>query len=255
MKLISYNLNGLRAAQQKGFANWLAAVNPDIIGIQEMKANEEQLYLELYAHLGYSCYTFSAEKKGYSGVAVFTKQKANQVFYGLGNSKFDVEGRVLTLYYDHFILINLYAPAASNPTRLDYKLDFFKALFEHLTQHLQSGLPLIIMGDFNICHHEIDLWTPDYTALFSGFLREERLILDHLIELNFVDAFRELNQTPHQYTWWSPQQDARRRNLGYRIDYIFISSTLANQLVDARHLPMAKHSDHCPVVCQLASLG
>lgn len=249
MKFISYNLNGIRSAQEKGFSRWLAATNPDVIGLQELKATRDQLELPLYEHLGYHCYSHHAKKKGYSGVALFTKSKAQQLVYGIGNESIDKEGRVITAFFDEYIVVNLYAPAASTEKRLEYKFAFFEALLPFLSQLQQHQLPLIIMGDFNICHHEIDLWFPDYSALYSGFSPRERTVLGKLIALGFADSFRELNPSPHQYTWWSAMHNARKRNLGCRIDYIFISNNLLPQLQDARHLNLAQHSDHCPVSC------
>jgi exodeoxyribonuclease III len=252
MKIISYNLNGIRAAMKKGFAEWLAEENPDIIAIQETKATEDVVDCLPLLKLGYELYWFSAEKKGYSGVAVFTKIKPNQVHYGNEYEQSNFEGRVLTLEFDEFTLVNAYFPSGtSGELRQTYKyqwLDEFHAYVNNLTAKQPN---LIICGDYNICHKPIDIHDPISNKNSSGYLPEERAWMDKWFDSGYVDAFRVFNQNPHEYSWWSLRAASRERNKGWRIDYISVTEPLKEKLKGAAILQQVMHSDHCPVRVEL----
>ncbi|MES2478822.1 MAG: exodeoxyribonuclease III [Bacteroidota bacterium] len=252
MNIISYNLNGIRAAMKKGFAEWLAEENPDIIAIQETKATEDVVDCLPLLKLGYELYWFSAEKKGYSGVAVFTKIKPNQVHYGNEYEQSNFEGRVLTLEFDEFTLVNAYFPSGtSGELRQTYKyqwLDEFHAYVNSLTERQPN---LIICGDYNICHKSIDIHDPISNKNSSGYLPEERAWMDKWFDSGYVDAFRVFNQNPHEYSWWSLRAASRERNKGWRIDYISVTEPLKEKLKGAAILQQVMHSDHCPVRVEL----
>ena len=251
MKLLSYNVNGIRAALNKGFDSWLAATQADIICIQETKALEEQVDTSVYEKLGYYHYWFSAQKKGYSGVAIFSKSKPNKVVYGSGIDHMDYEGRILRLDFDQVSVMSLYLPSGTNPERLDYKFQFmdeFQTYIDQLKKEIQN---LIICGDYNICHQPIDIHDPIRNKNVSGFLPEERAWLDQFIKSGFIDSFRLFNPQPHQYSWWSYRANARNNNKGWRIDYTLVSEPLQASITRSFILPEAKHSDHCPVGLEL----
>jgi exodeoxyribonuclease III len=252
MKIISYNVNGIRAAMEKGFATWLEAANPDIICLQEIKAMKEQINTQEIENLGYHHYWFSAQKKGYSGVAILTKHKPNHVEYGTGIDYIDDEGRVIRADFDNFSVISLYVPSGTNLDRLDFKLQFCDD-FLHYIKNLKQKIPnLVISGDYNICHEAIDIHDPVRNATVSGFLPVERAWLNkYLDECEMTDSFRHLNKEPHHYSWWSYRANARNNNKGWRIDYNMISKGLKNNLSRATILPDAKHSDHCPILVEL----
>lgn len=254
MKIISYNVNGIRAAISKGFIEWLGQANPDIICLQEIKANQDQIPVEAFEAAGYPYhYWFSAQKKGYSGVAVLSKIKPNNVVFGTGIDYMDFEGRNLRLDFDGFSVMSLYLPSGTNIERLDHKFLYMAAFHTYVTQ-LKNEIPnLIIGGDYNICHQPIDIHDPIRNKNVSGFLPEERAWLDVFINNGFVDSFRHFNKDPHHYTWWSYRAGARGNNKGWRIDYILVTKALENQLQRAVILPDAKHSDHCPVMIEITT--
>jgi exodeoxyribonuclease III len=251
LKLLSYNVNGIRAALNKGFDSWLAATQADIICIQETKALEEQVDTSVFEKLGYYHYWFSAQKKGYSGVAIFSKSKPNKVVYGSGIDHMDYEGRILRLDFDQVSVMSLYLPSGTNPERLDYKFQFMDEFQTYIDQ-LKKEIPnLIICGDYNICHQPIDIHDPIRNKNVSGFLPEERAWLDQFIKSGFIDSFRLFNPQPHQYSWWSYRANARNNNKGWRIDYALVSEPLQASITRSFILPEAKHSDHCPVGLEL----
>jgi exodeoxyribonuclease-3 len=249
MKIISYNVNGIRAAITKGFLDWLQQADPDVICLQEIKAMHDQIPLSEFEKAGYPYhYWFPAQKKGYSGVAILSKIKPNNVVFGTGIEHMDFEGRNLRVDFDAFSIMSLYLPSGSNLARLDHKFMYMDD-FQNYVTNLKQEIPnLIICGDYNICHQAIDIHDPIRNAKVSGFLPEERSWLDIFIKNGFVDSFRHFNKDPHQYTWWSYRAGARGNNKGWRIDYILVSKTIENRLQRAVILPDAKHSDHCPVM-------
>jgi len=252
MKIISYNVNGIRAALNKGFVEWLQAANPDVVCIQETKAHKEQLDLELFENAGYKYhYWFSAQKKGYSSVAILSKTKPNHIEYGTGIASMDFEGRNLRIDFDEFSVMSLYLPSGTNDDRLDFKLNYMAEFQEYVNQ-LKKEIPnLIISGDYNICHTEIDIHNPKQNQNTSGFLPIEREWLGNFIDSGFVDSFRHLNKEPHNYSWWSYRANARNNNKGWRIDYHMVSESLKHRIKRAYILPEAKHSDHCPIVVEI----
>lgn len=252
MKIISYNVNGIRAAQSKGLAQWLATENPDIIGFQEIKAMRDQVDVTEFEALGYEHYWFPAEKKGYSGVAVFTKIKPDLVVNGMGHELFDAEGRVIRLDFGDWTLLNCYFPSGtSGDVRQEAKYEFLD-YFEKWVAELRKSRPkLAIMGDYNIAHTEIDIHDPKGNKDSSGFLPEERAWMTKWFENGFVDSFRKTNPDLKKYSWWSFRFNARSNNKGWRIDYISLSEPLATSLKSCDLLNDAVHSDHCPVVVEL----
>ena len=252
MKIISYNVNGIRAAINKGFIAWLKAANPDVICIQETKAHKEQLDLTLFEEAGYPFhYWFSAQKKGYSSVAILSKVEPNHIEYGTGIETMDFEGRNLRIDFDDFSVMSLYLPSGTNDDRLDFKLNYmaeFQEYVDGLTKNIQN---IVICGDYNICHTEIDIHNPKQNQNTSGFLPVEREWLGNFIESGFIDSFRHLNKEPHNYSWWSYRANARNNNKGWRIDYNMVSEPLKDRIKRAYILPEAKHSDHCPIVVEI----
>lgn len=252
MNIISYNVNGIRAAIKKGFLDWLQHANPDVLCLQETKAQPDQLDLSVFEAAGYPYhYWFSAQKKGYSGVAIFSKQKPNNISYGSGIEHMDFEGRILRVDFDEVSIMSLYLPSGTNLARLDYKFQFMDEFQEYVNQ-LKTEYPnLIICGDYNICHKAIDIHDPVRNKNVSGFLPEEREWLDNFMQSGFIDSFRYLNPEPHQYSWWSYRANARNNNKGWRIDYALVSTPLEKNISRSFILPEAKHSDHCPVGLEL----
>ena len=248
MKFCTYNVNGIRSAISKGFVEWLGDFNPDILCLQEIKISETQIITPLFESLGYHCFWYPAQKKGYSGVGVLTKVKPNAVEYGMGIDLHDNEGRVLTLHYENFSVMSVYFPSGSSgDERQAVKMKFlddFSVFIEHKKKSVQH---LIIGGDMNICHQAIDIHNPKNNANTSGFLPEERAWVSSFLENGFVDTFRHLNKEPHQYSWWSYRAGAKAKNLGWRIDYFFISQTLQTHLIETAIHADVTMSDHCPV--------
>ena len=252
MKIISYNVNGIRAAISKGFIDWLKSANPDVICLQEIKALEEQLDLSVFVEAGYEYnYWFIAKKKGYSGVAILSKIKPNHIEYGTGIASMDFEGRNLRADFDAVSVMSLYLPSGTNEDRLDHKFEYMD-MFQDYINKLKKDIPnLIICGDYNICHTEIDIHNPKQNANTSGFLPVEREWLDTFIKSGFIDSFRHLNKEPHNYSWWSYRANARNNNKGWRIDYHMVANPLKDKIKRAYILPEAKHSDHCPIVVEI----
>jgi exodeoxyribonuclease-3 len=252
VKIISYNVNGIRAAVTKGFIDWLQTAQPDVICLQEIKAMKEQLDLRIFEEAGYPYhYWYSAEKKGYSGVAILSKKQPNQVVYGTGIDYMDKEGRNLRVDFDNVSVMSLYLPSGTNIARLDHKLTYM-ADFQTYVDDLKKEVPnLIICGDYNICHRAIDIHDPVRNAKVSGFLPVEREWIGNFIDSGFVDSFRHFNKEPHQYSWWSYRANARANNKGWRIDYNMVAEPLKEKLKRAVILPEAKHSDHCPIMVEV----
>lgn len=251
MKLISWNVNGMRAAVGKGLMEWIPTVESDILCFQETKAQPDQLD-DLPWPEGYHRYVYSAVKKGYSGTAVLTRIKPLRVWNGLGLEEHDQEGRVQNLEFDAFTLVNVYTPNAQNAlARLDYRLEWDAAFLKHLCA-LREQKPVLFCGDLNVAHQEIDLARPKENVKNPGFSPEERASFDRLIDAGFIDTFRVFEQGGGHYSWWSFRAGARARNVGWRIDYCGISASLASKLRSAFILPEVMGSDHCPVGVTLA---
>jgi len=251
-RLISWNVNGLRAAEKKGFLDFVAREQADILCLQEVKAIEGQLPPTLREVPGYQFFINSAERKGYSGTAVYTRQAPLRVDYGFGIPEFDNEGRTLILEFERYVLYNIYYPnGTANADRLKFKLDFYEVFHSHAMGQLAANKPIIVCGDFNTAHREIDLARPKENATVSGFLPEERAFLDRFIESGFVDTFRQFESGSGFYTWWDMKSRARDRNVGWRLDYFFVSRDLLPELSSASLMMDQQGSDHCPVVLEL----
>jgi len=251
MKIISYNVNGIRAALKKGFLDWLQVANPDVICIQETKAHKEQVEVSLFEEAGYPFhYWFSAQKKGYSSVAIFCKEKPKHIAYGTGIESMDFEGRNLRVDFEGISVMSLYLPSGTNLDRLNFKLNYMDQFQEYIT-NLKHEIPnLVICGDYNICHEEIDIHNPKMKGV-SGFLPEERTWIRNFIDSGFIDSFRFKNPERQEFSWWSYRANARANNKGWRLDYAMVSASLQNKISRAYILPEAKHSDHCPIAVEL----
>lgn len=251
MKIISYNVNGIRAAIKKGFLDWLTATSPDVICIQETKAQPEQVDPSDFERAGYPFqYWFSAQKKGYSGVAIFCKNEPSNVVYGTGIESMDYEGRNLRVDFDKVSIMSMYLPSGTNDDRLGFKFNYMDDILAY-AEDLRKSIPnLVICGDYNICHEEIDIHNPKMKGV-SGFLPEEREWLGKFINSGFVDSFRYLNPKSQEYSWWSYRANARANNKGWRIDYNMVTEPLRENISRAYILPEAKHSDHCPIAVEL----
>ncbi|HLP64208.1 exodeoxyribonuclease III [Flavobacterium sp.] len=253
MKIISYNVNGIRAAISKGFLDWLQQSNPDVICLQEIKAQEDQIPIMEVTVAGYPYqYYFSAQKKGYSGVAILSKIEPKKVVFGTGIDYMDFEGRNIRADFDDVSIMSLYLPSGTNMDRLDHKFQYMDD-FQRYVDQLKVEIPnLVICGDYNICHEAIDIHDPIRNATVSGFLPVERAWIDRFMKNGFIDTFRFFNKEPHNYSWWSYRANARNNNKGWRIDYCLASEPLRNRLTRAVILPEAKHSDHCPVLVEIS---
>ena len=251
MKIISYNVNGIRAALKKGFIDWLQTENPDVICIQETKAHKEQLEVTAFENAGYPYhYWFSAQKKGYSSVAIFCKEKPNHIEYGTGIESMDFEGRNLRVDFDQVSVMSLYLPSGTNSERLSFKLNYMDEFQEYI-HNLKQEIPnLVICGDYNICHEAIDIHNPKMKGV-SGFLPEERTWFTEFIKTGFTDSFRFLNPEKQAYSWWSYRANSRANNKGWRLDYAMVAEPLKDKISKAYILSEAKHSDHCPIVVEL----
>jgi len=252
MKIISYNVNGIRAAINKGFLEWLAASNADIVCLQEIKAMHEQIPLLDFDALGYHHFWYPAQKKGYSGVAILSKQMPDNLVFGMGMEEYDREGRFLRADFGDLSVASIYHPSGSSgDERQAFKMRWL-ADFEQYVEKLRQEKPkLVLSGDYNICHQAIDIHDPVRNATVSGFLPEEREWMSGFFAKGYVDSFRELNKQPHQYSWWSYRANARANNKGWRIDYHVLTENLKPEIKSAAILPEVKHSDHCPVVVEV----
>lgn len=237
---------------RKGFIEWLQQADPDVICIQETKANMDQVEVDQIEAAGYHHYWFSAQKKGYSGVAIFTKEEPKNIAYGTGISSMDFEGRTIRVDFEHVSVMSLYLPSGTNIARLEHKFEFM-SLFQDYVNELKKEIPnLVICGDYNICHEAIDIHDPVRNKNVSGFLPVEREWIGSFMESGFIDSFRHFNKEPDHYTWWSYRANSRANNKGWRIDYNMVSQPLQENLKRAVILPEAKHSDHCPHLVELS---
>lgn len=252
MKIATYNLNGIRSAINKGWMEWLEQMDLDIICVQELKAQDEQIDFEAFKKLGYNVYAETAEKKGYSGVAIFSKKQADAVVNGCDNAAYDREGRVIRADFGDLSVLSIYFPSGTTgDIRQSVKYAFLDYLFDYI-QALRAERPrLVICGDYNIAHREIDIHDPRGNKNSSGFLPEERAWMDKWFAAGFTDSLRLVSEEPHQYTWWSFRANARANNKGWRIDYISVTDNLKESVQSAAILPDAVHSDHCPMVIDL----
>ena len=252
MRIITYNVNGIRAAMNKGLVEWLKSAKPDVLCVQEIKANPEQVDLSDFEALGYHHYWYPAQKKGYSGVAIFSKIEPNNIEYGCGIKAYDDEGRVLRVEFDSLSVMSVYHPSGSSgDLRQEFKMKWLSDFNGYVQELKKTRKELILCGDFNICHREIDIHNPRANANTSGFLPEEREWMEQFINTGFIDTFRHFNKDPHHYSWWSYRAGARGKNLGWRIDYNMVTQNLQERLKRAVILPDAMHSDHCPVLLEI----
>ena len=249
MKLVSWNVNGIRACVNKGFSDFFQEINADIFCIQETKCQKGQIELEFD---GYKSYWNSAEKKGYSGTAIFVKKVPINVIYGIGKNKHDNEGRVITLEYDNFYIVNIYTPNSKRELeRLDYRQVWEDEIREYLSQ-LKENKPVIMCGDLNVAHKEIDLKNPKTNRRNAGFTDEEREKMTELLESGFIDTYRYLYpDKENAYTWWSYMGKAREKNVGWRIDYFIVSNNLKDKIKEAKIYAEIMGSDHCPVSLEI----
>jgi exodeoxyribonuclease-3 len=247
--ILSYNVNGIRSAISKGLLNFIQEANPDIICFQETKAQPGQMHESEFEALGYHVYAYSAVKKGYSGVAIFSKQQPDKVIYGMGVEKYDNEGRVLRVDFGDVSVINVYFPSGTTGgARQVFKMGFLADFHQYLNELRNSRPKLVISGDYNICRLWIDIHNPSQQQNTSGFLPEERDWFARFVDDGYVDSFREFNQEPHQYSWWSYRAGSRPNNKGWRIDYHIVTNELKDKIQDAKMLQKVVHSDHCPVL-------
>ncbi|MDX2085784.1 MAG: exodeoxyribonuclease III [Candidatus Melainabacteria bacterium] len=254
LRLYSWNVNGLRAVLKKGFSDWLEATQPDILGLQETKISADQLTPEMTHPAGYHTYWSHATRRGYSGVAVLCKQEPLSVQQGFGNELFDCEGRTLRLEFPDFVLYNIYFPNGTrDDIRLNYKMDFYRAFLAHLQEQIALGKKVIVCGDVNTAHREVDLARPKDNENVSGFLPIERAWMDELLSNGFIDTFRHCHPDATDcYTWWHMRTRARERNVGWRIDYFLAHQQLLPHIAEAHIHPDVQGSDHCPVSLALA---
>ena len=255
MRLISWNVNGIRAVHKKGFLEWFAEEQPDVLCIQETKAHEVQMPTALKQVEGYSAWFTTPERKGYSGVGLYTREGhgPRSVSYGLGVERFDSEGRTVVADFDDFVFLGIYFPNGKrSPERLRYKMEFYDAFLDYVDNLREQGRNVVVCGDVNTAHKEIDLARPKENEKISGFLPEERAWMDTFIDHGYVDTFRRFNQEPGNYSYWDQMTRARDRNVGWRIDYFFTDSDFASNLTDGFILPNVMGSDHCPVGIEIS---
>ena len=247
--LLSWNVNGIRSVKKKGFLEWLQRASPDVLCLQETKVQPEQVDDELRQPAGYETYwNAPKERKGYAGVAAFTKEKPLNVRYGFSIEKFDIEGRVIITDYPGFSLYNIYFPnGKASPERLQFKMDFYNAFLDYVEPLRKKGDKLVICGDVNTAHTTIDLARPKANEKISGFLPQERVWIDKFLSRGFVDTFRQFTKEPNNYSWWDIKTGARERNVGWRIDYFYVTENLLPSLKNAFILTEVMGSDHCPV--------
>lgn len=251
MKIISYNVNGIRAALNKGFIDWLKIANPDVVCLQEIKALKEQLDLDIFEEAGYTHnYWFSAQKKGYSGVAILSKIKPDHVEFGTGIESMDFEGRNIRADFNGVSVMSMYLPSGTNDDRLAHKFEYMNMIHEYLNKLREAFPNLVVCGDYNICHEEIDIHNPKMKGV-SGFLPEEREWLGDFINSGFIDSFRHLHPGKQEYTWWSYRANARANNKGWRLDYTMVTEPLQENIKRSVILSDAVHSDHCPILLEI----
>lgn len=251
-RILSYNVNGIRAALGKGFLDWLSLEDPDIVCLQETKAQPGQMSEEAFHAMGYQIYAHSALKRGYSGVAILSKEKPDQVIYGMGNTKYDVEGRVIRADFGDLSVISAYFPSGTTGgPRQVFKMDFLSDFHAYLNELRRERPNLVVSGDYNICRLWIDIHNPEKQQNTSGFLPEEREWFQQFVDDGYCDSFREIVADPHHYSWWSYRAGSRARNKGWRIDYHMLNEPLKSKVVNAGILPDVVHSDHCPVWVEL----
>lgn len=253
MRLISWNVNGIRAVQKKGFLEWFRKESPDILCLQETKAEEAQLDSEIREVPGYQSFWCSAEKKGYSGVALYTRAKPKAVEFGLGRKEFDSEGRTIMADFGDFVLFNIYFPnGGAGNKRVPFKLSFYDFFLKKANRLRKAGRNVVVCGDVNTAHTEIDLARPKENQKNTGFLPEERAWVSKFIGQGYVDTFRHFCKAPGQYTWWDYKTAARERDIGWRIDYFFINAEFLSKLKKAFILKDVTGSDHCPVGIEMS---
>lgn len=252
MKIISWNVNGIRSVANKGLLNWLSEESPDILCVQEIKAEQAVLDPILITPYEYNSYWFSAQKKGYSGVAIYSKEKPIDVSYGIGDARFDSEGRTITAEFKKIIVINSYFPNSQRDhARLGYKIEYCDKFLQYVEKLRKSGKGLVMCGDYNIAHKEIDLKNPKTNMNNAGFLPEERSWMDKFVASGYVDTFREFCKEGNQYTWWSYRPGVREKNIGWRLDYHFVNSEFMPKVKNSYIQCETMGSDHCPVVIEL----
>lgn len=252
MKIITYNVNGIRAAMKKGFIDWLKNENADVVCLQELKAQHDQIPIFEFTEVGYYTFTFSAQKKGYSGVAILSKHEPDNVEYGMGLEKYDFEGRLIRADFGDISVICVYHPSGSSgDARQEFKMGWLEEFAKYIQELRITRPKLIISGDYNICHEAIDIHDPIRNATSSGFLPEEREWISKFLSQGYIDSFRHLNKEHHNYTWWSYRANARNNNKGWRIDYNMLTENLLGNLKNSGILPDALHSDHCPTWVEL----
>jgi len=248
LKLISWNVNGIRAAVRQGFLNWFLRESPSILCLQEVKASPEVLDATIRTPKDYVTHWNYPARKGYSGVVTFSKYQPQKIHTSFGAEKLDLEGRVIISVYPKHTLFNIYFPNGKrNQARLQYKMDFYNNFLEYIEPLRKKGQKLIICGDFNTAHKEIDIARPKENSRFSGFLPMERAWIDKFVSLGYIDTFRYFNKEPNQYTWWDLKTGARQRNIGWRIDYFFVTENLISSVTKAYIMPEVFGSDHCPI--------
>jgi exodeoxyribonuclease-3 len=251
MKIISYNVNGIRAALKKGFIDWLVQADPDVICLQEIKALKEQVDVSLFEDAGYKYhYWYSAQKKGYSGVAILCKKEPNHIEFGTGIETMDFEGRNIRVDYDGLSVMSMYLPSGTNIERLEFKFKYMDEIKNYLIALRDTVPNLVVCGDYNICHEEIDIHNPKMKNV-SGFLPEERTWLGEFIDSGFIDSFRFINPETQKYSWWSYRANSRANNKGWRLDYAMVSEPLKNKIQRGVILTEAVHSDHCPILVEI----
>lgn len=251
-RIITYNVNGIRAAMGKGLIDWMQSAKPDILCVQEIKANPDQVGVFEFEELGYHHFWYPAQKKGYSGVAIFSKIKPDHVEYGCGIKEYDDEGRFIRADFGDVSVVSVYHPSGSSgDDRQDFKMKWLSDFQNYVTELQKNRPKLILSGDYNICHKAIDIHNPVSNANTSGFLPEEREWMEQFINSGFIDSFRYFNPHPHQYSWWSYRANSRAKNLGWRIDYNMVTKNLEKNLKRSVIMPDAMHSDHCPVMVEV----
>ncbi|WP_421908346.1 exodeoxyribonuclease III [Methanolacinia petrolearia] len=254
MKLVSWNVNGLRAVEKKGFLDFVNEYQPDILCVQETKAQEDQLSSSIRHPKGYFSYFSSAERKGYSGTALYSRFEPESISYGFGVPELDSEGRIIIAEYSDFNLYDIYFPNGKmSKERLQFKMNFYDECLRHAVSDLDSGKNIIICGDVNTAHKEIDLARPKENSKVSGFLEIERKWIDRLLDAGFKDSFRMFTSEGGYYSWWDLKSGARERNVGWRIDYFFVSDGISDRVKSASILSQVEGSDHCPLELELKS--